>query len=677
MGAATQGVELRLVVHDEESGETDELNATEAVRSEAEAVARWLKHDIIGKELLVDASGRPRKATPGDVAMLFRTFSQGRHYLDALRRYGLGYLAEGEKHFYQRQEVVDLVNVLRCIQNPDDPVAQLGLMRSTLGALSDREVMELTALGALDYRQGAHARLNGHPKAEHLHRLYAVLRTLHEVCPRLPLPSAIDLIFEQLPVLELAAASAHGEQAMANLWKVRALTEQLVGDPVLTLAGLAELLAARIADPPDESEGGLAEESTDSVRVLTIHKAKGLEFPIVVLVGLQAGIPLQQNPIEVHHDWSTDLVGLRFEGVGTLEGVFIAEKLAARMTAEQRRLLYVGMTRAKERLVLSGALSRRPASGNFLALFQEAIGEAVGKQDVPELEVGAGRITQTILPPDEGKAWTWKREPSPVEAVCDLGDFVPRWHDRVRNYQVRLENPIIVTPSSLAAMGKALIQGQGSLSGAEPPLRGIGAGGCNENPGSAGEIAGAAWAGKAPVQGQRSFALALGSLAHTVLSNLSYDDNHRLIHEIIEEALDRELPPELQTERAAIRDELHSMLSIFTTSQAYAELCASTIVARELPFLMPLGSTSRQLPEGLMEGRIDLVYRKDGRLWVADYKTDRVTQSEMADRAEMYRKQATYYTQAVRAGFGEEPAGFNVIFVRNGMAIALPASLPV
>ncbi len=408
MGAGTPGVELRLVAHDEDSGETDELNAEEAVRSEAEAVARWVKHDIIGKELLLDAAGRWRKAEPGDVAMLFRTFSQGRHYLDALRRYGLAYLAEGEKHFYQRQEVMDLVNVLRCIQNPDDAVARLGLMRSTLGALSDREVMELTALGALDYRPGAHGRLDEHPKAEHLHRLYAVLQTLHEDCPRLPLPNAIDLIFERLPVLELAAASAHGEQAMANLWKVRALTEQLVGDPALTLAGVAELLAARIADPPDESEGGLAEESSDAVRVLTIHKAKGLEFPIVVLVGLQAGIPLQQNPIEVHHDWSTDVVGLRFEGIGTLESVFIAEKLAARMTAEQRRLLYVGMTRAKERLVLSGALSRRPASGNFLALFRHAIGETVGRQDMPVLEVGEGRITQAILPPDEGKAWTWK-----------------------------------------------------------------------------------------------------------------------------------------------------------------------------------------------------------------------------------------------------------------------------
>jgi len=120
--AGMPGVELRLVAQDDEGGEADELNAEEAVRSEAEAVARWVKQEIIGKEVLIDSGGCRRKAAPGDVALLFRTFSQGRHYLDALRRHGLAYLAEGEKHFYQRQEVIDLVNLLRCIQNPDDAV---------------------------------------------------------------------------------------------------------------------------------------------------------------------------------------------------------------------------------------------------------------------------------------------------------------------------------------------------------------------------------------------------------------------------------------------------------------------------------------------------------------------------------------------------------------------------
>ena len=90
------------------------------MRAEAEALARWLKTEVIGRETLTSRDGPPRKVEPGDVALLFRTFTQSRDYLEALRRHGLSYVAEGEKHFYRRQEVIDLVNLLRCIRHPDD-----------------------------------------------------------------------------------------------------------------------------------------------------------------------------------------------------------------------------------------------------------------------------------------------------------------------------------------------------------------------------------------------------------------------------------------------------------------------------------------------------------------------------------------------------------------------------
>ena len=628
-GAGTQGVELRLVAQDEESGEGEDLSAEQAVRGEAEAIARWMKYELIGKEVLIDAEGQRRKVEPGDVAMLFRTFSQGREYLDALRRYGLAYVAEGERHFYRRQEVVDFVNLLRCILNPDDAIARLGLLRSSLGALTDREIMELTELGALDFRPGSHANWDRHPRADHLQRLYAVLQSLREECPQRPLPEAVDLIFERLPVLELAAASVHGEQAVANLWKLRALTEDLVADPALTLGGLSELLMERVADAPEESESGLAEESSEAISVLTIHKAKGLEFPIVVLVGLHVGTLPQPNPIDVHHDWSTDVVGLRFEGISTLEGVFTAQKLKARMTAERRRLLYVGMTRAKERLILSGAVSRRRGSGNFLDLYREAIGESVGQQAAPLLSAGDGRIIQTIIPADEGKLQHGKPKEQPDETVPELADFALRWQKRERDYELRHANPIVVTPTSFVLKTRPLE----SLS-----LR-------------------------------NTSAMLLGLLVHSSFKMMSYGNEHQPIHDVIDRVLTRELAPEFQSEREAIREEIGGILSAFMKSGAYAELCAATILAREVPFVMPFGSQVSTLPRGLMEGRIDLVYRKDGRLWVADYKSDRVTESEISTRAETYREQARYYMQAVRLGFGEEPAGFKLIFVRLGITV--------
>src|SRR5439155_669059 len=93
--------------------------------------------------------------------------------LDALRRYRVPYVADGEKHFYRRQEVIDLANLLRWVQNPDDVVARLGVLRSPMGALTDREIVELMALGADDYRAGGYALLEQHSQAAHLSRLYA------------------------------------------------------------------------------------------------------------------------------------------------------------------------------------------------------------------------------------------------------------------------------------------------------------------------------------------------------------------------------------------------------------------------------------------------------------------------------------------------------------------------
>src|SRR5207237_9781991 len=153
----------------------------------------------------------------------------------------------------------------------------------------------------------------------------------------------------------------------------------------------------------------------------------------------------------------------------------------------------------------------------------------------------------------------------------------------------------------------------------------------------------------------------LGSLVHSVLHGISYSDIHKPIHDVIERTLQWGLAREFQTEREAIREEILAILSTYRKSDAYADLCAATILAQEVPFVMPWDSQTSSLPSGLMEGRIDLVYCKAGRLWVADYKCDRVTKAEVHGRAETYREQARHYMQAVRRGFGEEPAGFRLI----------------
>ncbi len=117
------------------------FDAAGATRAEAEVLACWLREQVLDGP----------QVSPGQIALLFRTLTQADAYLDALRRYDIPYLIEGEKHFYCRQEVIDLVNVLRVLDHPHDHVALVGVLRSPLGGLTDRDVYDLHEAGLFHY----------------------------------------------------------------------------------------------------------------------------------------------------------------------------------------------------------------------------------------------------------------------------------------------------------------------------------------------------------------------------------------------------------------------------------------------------------------------------------------------------------------------------------------------
>lgn len=260
--------------------EDEVFDAAAATRAESEVLARWLREEVLSRSTV----------KPGHVALLFRKLTQADAYLDALRRHDIHYVVEGEKHFYRRQEVIDFVNLLRVLDHPHDEIALTGLLRSSLGGLTDRELYDLKQAGHFNYLHASHLGTWLHVRADAVRRLYEHLAWLHRAIPVLPLAEALELIFDRLPILEIAAASLHGEQAVANLMKVKHTAASLADRPHMTLSGFVDLMIARLEEQPDESESLLAEESLEAVHVLTIHKAKGLEFPIVVLPGLHQGV---------------------------------------------------------------------------------------------------------------------------------------------------------------------------------------------------------------------------------------------------------------------------------------------------------------------------------------------------------------------------------------------------
>ncbi|HEX5691247.1 MAG TPA: 3'-5' exonuclease, partial [Roseiflexaceae bacterium] len=345
---------------------------------------------------MLNARGETFHAQPKDVAILMRKLTDIHDYLEPFRRQGIRYVVEGERHFYAAKEIIDAVSLLRAVENPYDRLALVGVLRSPLGGLTDLQIYQLHRQNRLDYRDSA--KLDKEFPAT-LTQLYQALTKLNVETRKLPIGAAVDRVFSALPVELLAACHFHGEQAVANLAKLRRQAEQLGREGFTTLKAAIRQLEQRVIDVKDEGESVLAEENLDAVRFMSIHKAKGLEFPIVILAGCQTGIDGRHSAeAESNFDWSTSLTGTRIGQSTDLAGLYIAEKNRLRNAEEQKRLLYVAMTRAREHLVISCAPANRRSGGSIQAMLDTALGDSIASAEAStRVALGKGRVEIEVV----------------------------------------------------------------------------------------------------------------------------------------------------------------------------------------------------------------------------------------------------------------------------------------
>jgi len=613
--------------------EDEEIDAETARRLEGESLARWLKEQVLGKTAIMSASGETVSAQPKDVAILFRKLTDIHDYLEPLRRQGIHYVVEGERHFYAAKEIIDAVNLLRAVENPYDRLALVGVLRSPLGGLTDKQIYELHRQNLLDYR--ATAKLGGKGFSPILAQLYDTLARLHHETQTMPIGAAAAHLFAILPVELLAACHFHGEQAVANLHKLLQQAELLGREGPMTLKEAVRRLEGRVLEVKEEGESVLAEENLDAVRIMSIHKAKGLEFPIVVLAGCQSGTEGRRSAdAEALSDWSTGLTGLRIGPISDLAGLYIAEKNRLRNAEEQKRLLYVAMTRARENLIVSCAPSGRRSSGSFLSMLDDALNESIANagstttvslgDGVVEIEV----VSDALTPPGRAKGKSKRAKKKP-----DWQPFMDAWARRNAAYEKAQESPPFLTPTLLKRHEEASTEAGSKINGA----------GYRKTP-----------------------ALLVGDLAHRFLQIWDFTAGANNFEALLDGLIARSLPREFESSRREIQSELKEIFRGFFGSKAYDELASAHILGREVPLLMPWDGK-------IMEGVIDVIYERRGLLYLADYKTDKIAQGELNRGAERYRQQAEIYARAAAQSLRRNVAAFKVIFLRRGAAVEVPS----
>ena len=338
-----------------ESSTTLGLIAASDLESQAAAGADEITRLMAAGVVRDRQTGVARRAAAGDVAILFRTRDGHQAFQHALEQRGIpSYVYKG-LGFFDADEVKDVFALLRYLANPVSDLRAAALLRSRFARLSDVALARLApGLAAAMVRP---AEGDGDLDADDI----AVLTVLRRVVPtwlmladRIRPSELLDHVLDQTAYAYELGSLDEGparRQARENLKKVRGLVRRIENRGYATLARVADYLDRLSAG----DESAAAVDAVDSVNLMTVHAAKGLEFPVVFLVNLGRGGGGGRDPIRVapiEHDEEIAV------SVGTFRSA-ADQDAADRDREELKRLLYVAVTRARDRLYLATTLDDR------------------------------------------------------------------------------------------------------------------------------------------------------------------------------------------------------------------------------------------------------------------------------------------------------------------------------
>jgi len=325
----------------------------------------------------------PSKGGPGvskvqysDVALLFRAMTNVGLYESVFRRANIPYQTVLGRGFYERSEIKDLIQLLRFLDNKTDELALAAVLRSPLGGISDNALLALRCAPSLDEVD------TGDPLRHftQTRRLYLALRRHRDIAyisddEHLLLDRAAELIkgliarqhhyslstllrfaVERSEFATVIAATFDGAQRLANVQRLFTLAERFERSGAHLIRDFVRYVEEFEAIGSRESEGQI-DEATNAVKLMTIHQAKGLEFPIVIIPDLQRSSRPPENWVLLDRQYGLTLKVPDGRGGSPVAGLTFnrfEQRHAWREQFESMRLLYVAATRAQDRLILSG-----------------------------------------------------------------------------------------------------------------------------------------------------------------------------------------------------------------------------------------------------------------------------------------------------------------------------------
>ncbi len=546
-----------------------------------------------------------------DMALLFRASTAFPVYEDALEAARIPFVTVAGKGFYDRPEIRDLLNALTALADPADDLALAGLLRSPAFALTDADLYHLRFPNGDDIPRPIYQSLITNNSFSHIAQTFS---RLHSLSGRLPVAELLKCFLDLTHYRALLKSAGSSSRLTRNADKLLADAHRsrlvAVGDfleYVQTLRDVGAREGEAPADPSTGSGGGAAQ-------LMTVHKAKGLEFPLIVIADAAYSHAGGSDAVQLDPDLGL-LLKLTADEARPVAWQLGAQAEADRAEAEDLRLLYVAATRAKEKIIVSGHAKIRTAKNDpgrlLLSGWLKHLGGVIGldavRVDSSESHLALSLstewndlVTATLhpLPQSVEQAAILLRPP---EATARPGPLVT----------------ITFSPASAAPFSEEEQQLE-----ADPPRL---------------------WRIVAP--SPTPPARVVGQLVHEALRRWLFPDAPNFESRLWPAALASGLTDETLI-RAALR-EARRLLERFRAHPLFAEMDAASERYHEIPYVF-----------GNDAGIIDVLYRSASGWTIADFKTDEArdeTQARQILREKAYDAQLRRYAQAVAAQLGERP----------------------
>jgi ATP-dependent exoDNAse (exonuclease V) beta subunit len=586
------------------------------------------------------------------ICILFRRFvSFGeditRAYVEALEARGVKHLLVGGKAFHDRDEIETLRAALMAIEWPDDQLSVFATLRGALFAIGDEELLEYHHLAGKFHPFRIPETLPA--GLEPIRDALALLRALHGERNRRPVSDTITALLDHTRAHVGFVLRPGGEQALANVLHVSELARQYELEGGMSFRGFVEALR-EAAQGGQAAEAPILEEGSDGVRLMTVHKAKGLEFPVVVLADITARL----TPWDAsrHVDLDGGLCALRIGGWSPKDLNDHKALEIAREQKEGERIAYVAATRARDLLVVP-AVGDEPYTEGWVAPLNSAIYPAESERRVQQSAVGcpAFQSKDTVVERPNG-------DPASRSTVCpglhqigtEPSHAVVWWSPESQVLSLNVQAPfglrrddLIVKDVQPEVLRRGLDEYQAWKAGREADVAAASRASIDIITATkAAATSDLAYLDETDVSivehvtaVPRPGGARFGSLVHALLADVPLGDAGLAALDRLAEAHGRILgatKEEIEVGRDIVRGVLAHPVMKAAEHADNQGLCY-----REMPVTYRLSSGV------LVEGYVDLAYRDGSSMVVVDFKTDR----ELDGALDQYRRQVSLYGSAI------------------------------